>query len=66
MNIALWKDIAERAIWTAIQAFIAVVTVSGWDWESIGAAVLAAVISVVKGVAATRVGDPHTAATIRQ
>ena len=62
----LYKDLIERAVWTAVQAFVAVWTVGGVDsLKSAGAAALAAGISVLKGFAATKVGDPNTAATVR-
>jgi hypothetical protein len=62
----LQKDILERAIWTAAQAFIAVYTVGGVDEiKSAATAAVAAAISVVKGLVATKVGDPKSAATIK-
>jgi hypothetical protein len=62
----LQKDILERAIWTAVQAFIAVYTVGGVDEvKSAATAAIAAAISVVKGLIATKIGDPESAATIK-
>ena len=62
----LLKDIAERATWTAAQAFIAVYTVGGVDQtKSALAAAVAAGISVVKGFMATQVGDPKSASTLK-
>jgi hypothetical protein len=62
----LYKDILERAIWTAAQAFIAVYTVGGIDeLKSALTAAVAAGISVVKGFAATKIGDKETAATLK-
>jgi hypothetical protein len=62
----LYKDILERAIWTAAQAFIAVYTVGGVDeLKSALTAAVAAGISVIKGFAATKVGDKETAATLK-
>lgn len=62
----LHKDIIERAIWTAAQAFIAVYTVGGVDeLKSAATAAVAAGISVLKGFAATKIGNPGTAATLK-
>lgn len=62
----LHKDIIERAIWTAAQAFIAVYTVGGIDEiKSAAAAAVAAGISVLKGFIATKIGDPSSAATLK-
>lgn len=62
----LHKDILERALWTAIQAFVAVYTVGGVDeLKSAGTAAVAAGISVIKGFVATKIGDPESAATIK-
>jgi hypothetical protein len=62
----LQKDILERAIWTAAQAFIAVYTVGGVDEiKSAATAAVAAGISVVKGFVATKMGNPESAATIK-
>ena len=61
-----YKDIIERAVWTAVQSFLAVFTVS--DLSSTKAASVAgmgALISAVKSIAATKVGDPNTAATVK-
>lgn len=62
----LTKDIIERTIWTAISAFLAVWTVGGVaELKSAGVAAAAAVLSVIKGIAATKVGDPESAATLK-
>ena len=62
----LQKDILERAIWTAVQAFVAVYTVGGVDeLKSAATAAVAAGISVVKGFVATKIGDAESAATIK-
>jgi len=67
MNNKLYKDIAERALWTAAQAFIAIYTVGGVDEvKCAGAAVLAAGISVLKGFIATQVGNPDSASTLKK
>lgn len=62
----LLKDIAERAIWTGIQTFLAVYTVGGLtELKAAGTAALAAMISVVKGFFATKVGDPDSASSLK-
>lgn len=62
----LHKDILERAIWTAAQAFLAIYTVGGVDeLKSAAAAGVAAGISVIKGFVATKIGDPESAATLK-
>ena len=67
MTNKLYKDIAERALWTAAQAFIAIYTVGGVDEiKCAGAAALAAGISVLKGFIATQVGDPDSASTLKK
>jgi hypothetical protein len=61
-------DIAERVLWTAAQAYAAaVVVLPGGIWSSANwkVAAGAALISLVKGFAASRLtGDPGTAATL--
>lgn len=56
----------ERVFWTAVQAFLAVFVVTDvTSAKAAGVAALAAAISAVKGLAATKVGDPQSAATLR-
>jgi hypothetical protein len=62
----LYKDVIERAAWTAAQAFLAIYTVGGVDeLKAAATAGVAAAISVLKGFVATRVGDPGSAATLK-
>jgi hypothetical protein len=62
----LHKDIIERAIWTAAQAFFAIYTVGGVDQlKAAATAAVAAGLSVVKGFVATRIGDKDSAATLK-
>lgn len=62
----LIKDIAERALWTAAQTFLAVYTIGGIDeLKSAATAALAAGLSVIKGFLATQVGSTDSASTIR-
>lgn len=67
MDKAFLKDLAERVVWTAVQAFVSVFAVTDLSSaKSAGVAAAAAVLSVLKGVAATKVGDPGTAAFLRK
>ena len=57
------RDLAERCAWTAAQAFLSVFTVTDLSTAKAGAvAAAAAVLALLKGVAARRFGDPDTAA----
>jgi hypothetical protein len=65
------SDVAERVGWTFVQAFVAAMIASGgFDmagvvdmsiWQKAGMAAVAAVLALVKGVAATWVGDRNSA-----
>lgn len=67
LDKTLLKDVAERAIWTAAQAFIAVYTVGGVDaLKSAATAAVAAGISVLKGFFSTQVGDPKSASSLKK
>lgn len=63
------RDLAERVFWTFIQGFLAPLTVTmivGGDITALRAALYggaAAVLSLLKGVAASKVGTPGTAST---
>ena len=67
MSRLTW-DIVERVAWTSAQAFLAaVVVLPGGIWDPLNwkVAAGAALISLVKGFAASRLtGDPGTAATL--
>lgn len=68
MSRRLFLDIAERVFWTFVAGATSTLLLSGFlDTEAWKAAVVggvSAVISLVKGVAASRIGDPATAATL--
>lgn len=67
LDKGLLKDVAERALWTAAQAFVAVYTVGGVDEaKSAITAAVAAGISVIKGFLATQVGNPKSASTLKK
>ena len=60
----MFRDIAERAAWTAAQAFLAVFVVADVSTARTGVvAAVGAALSVVKGFVATKVG-PDTGATL--
>lgn len=62
----LTKDIIERTFWTAVQAFLAVFVITDVSsLKSAGVAAAAAVIAAVKGLAASKVGDPESAAFLK-
>ena len=72
MQYSYVKDLAERVGWTFGQAFLATVPISvvGADWSTVktvgvAAAVAggAAVLSLIKGIAAKHTGDKPTAST---
>lgn len=60
------KDLAERCAWTFVQAFLGAYTITGGRKavESAAIAGVAAVLSVVKSVAAKRIGDHDSASTV--
>ena len=56
------KDSLERGVSTFAQAWAAAMAVPGPDWgDSLQIAGVAALISIAKAIAATKVGDPETA-----
>jgi len=62
MSKKILADVAERAAWTAAQAFLAVFLVT--DVSTVKAALVAAAgagLSVVKGFVARKVGEPTAA-----
>jgi hypothetical protein len=67
---SFWKDTAERAVATAAQALVAVLSVDGIDWLQVDAkgiaatAAGAAVLSVLKSLVASRVNDPESASLV--
>ena len=67
-----WKDAAERAISTAAQAAIALLSTLGVTvglenvpWAAVAStAVLAGLLAVLKALVASRVGDPTSASLL--
>ena len=63
--MSLYKDIIERAIWTAAQAFLAVFTVGDLSSsKAAGVAAMGAAISAVKSIVASKMGDPSNASMV--
>lgn len=66
------KDLAERVVWTGLAAGGAVALAAGPAdmfsasfWETVGAASLAAMGSLLKGMAARAIGDRNSASTAK-
>lgn len=66
------KDLAERVVWTflvAVGSFAVMAGPAGWldvtTWQAAGAAGLAAVGTLVKGLLARYVGSRNSASTAR-
>lgn len=64
MNKKLVFDIAERAGWTFAQVAVGFVVAHQAGWPEQYASVIALGLSIVKGIIASHVGDPNTAATL--
>ena len=63
--MSLYKDIIERAVWTAAQAFLAVFTVGDLSSaKAAGVAAMGAAISVAKSIVASKVGGPSNASMV--
>lgn len=66
MSRKLLLDILERTLWTYVQAFLGMLLASSvLDVSTLKLAAVAALpaaLAVVKGFAASRIGDPETAA----
>lgn len=65
MDVSIYKQVAERALMTFAQTFLAMFVVT--DMASAKGALTAAVaagLSVVKSFAATKVGDKSTASLV--
>jgi len=70
--VSFVRDLAERVVWTFVQAFLGTLSAAplvGLDVSMLKVAALAgaaAVLSFLKGVAASRLGTPGTASTADQ
>lgn len=65
MDVSIYKQVGERALMTFAQTFLAMFVVT--DMQSAKGALTAAVaagLSVLKSVAATKVGDKSTASLV--
>lgn len=58
-------DLVERVAWTAVQAGLGLVTVESLHVPQGYAVLVAAVLALVKGWVARRVGNPGSASTTR-
>lgn len=62
-----WRDALERVVWSAVEAGAAVTILDGANvlevttWEGAGVAALVAALTVVKTVAASRLGKSDAA-----
>lgn len=56
--------LAERVVWTAVQAGLAIVTVEQFDLPAPYVPVVAAVLAAIKGYVARHVGDPQDPSTL--
>lgn len=68
MSVVLVKDIAERAVLTFLETWLGAWLVIQdheidqlFDSKLLGAAVIAAVLAVAKGIGASKVGEPQSA-----
>ena len=65
MDKKFLKDVAERAIMTAIQAGVAAwVTLGNDGWKTAALAGVAAALSVVKSAIAHKIGNPESASVV--
>lgn len=68
MNRRLILDILERVGWTFIQGATSTLILSGFlevdAWKAAAVGGVAAVLAFVKGLAASKVGSPISAATL--
>lgn len=56
--------LAERVIWTAIQAGLGLITVEVFDLPGVYAPLIATALATLKGYVASKVGDPYEPATL--
>lgn len=67
MRLTKWqKDAAERILWTALAAGISTAGVYVTELPSQWIAVGTVIITVLKTIVATRVGDPNSAALMKE
>lgn len=69
-NTAWWRDAAERLAWTFLQGALAIITAQGFGWVELGdgdiwkaaaAGGMAAALSLLKSIIATRLSGGSTA-----
>lgn len=60
-----YADLAERTAWTFVQGFAAAwIVLAEYSSEVLEVASVAATVAVAKGLVATQIGAPNTAATL--
>jgi hypothetical protein len=64
-SVSFWKDLAERALWTGVQAGLALGITTVSDVDHIWAVPIATVLAALKAQVARKVGDPNSAATLK-
>ncbi len=65
MEVSIYKQVAERALMTFAQTFLAMFVVTDMaSAKGAATAAVAAALSVVKSFAATKVGDQSTASVV--
>ena len=62
MEKVFWRDWLERTLWTLAQATISVIIVETADLDYWWVAPLAMVLAALKGLVASKIGNPETAA----
>lgn len=70
----LLKDVAERAVWTYLEAFVTLLVASGMFGvggvvdlsvlAKLAVAAIAPVLAVIKGFVASKIGNPDSASTV--
>lgn len=80
MTNRFWKDLLERCFWTFVQTFLALFvaqlaagTVDEWSgidaWftalRAAGVGAVAATLALLKGLIASRIGNPESASTVK-
>ena len=64
-NFDFLRDTFERGFATFCQGFVGAMAIPGPDWtDSLKIGAIAAVIAIGKAIAATRVGDSHSASLV--
>ena len=57
-------DLIERVLWTFLQGGLAVISIESFEIDPMWVPPIAAVLAVLKGLVARKIGSPYTAATL--